>query len=322
MTHSPRNSWPRLPWIIAAAIGGASALLHIPTVMGDWSYFGSDVDTPWAISQGLLYAAPLFLGILAGVTQPDRPGRLALALVCVTLVTAAPLMLRDFICLVYIVPVNVVLAPAVGHLVGWITRARRRRRSGAMGAELLLFLIPFTSALSQRLAPPPLPERAELIDTLIVPLPRAQVWTSIERLHLRFSDDAPWLVRTFLPVPQQIIGGGSHIGAERRVVFSNGIALGRVTAAQPPDHFEFDIAMQAGGPGFFDHWVRLESSVIELAELPDNQTQITHRTLYQPLAMPRWYFAPGEQWLGRRLQAYMLEAYGRAIGIEPWIAAR
>jgi hypothetical protein len=94
--------------------------------------FGSDV--PFVIGQGLLYAAPLFLGVLAGLFS-KKPVRMSLVLVLITLLTAAPLLFGDLLCLIVIVPICVIVAPLVAFVVARFG-GPGSRPPGARGAGL------------------------------------------------------------------------------------------------------------------------------------------------------------------------------------------
>ncbi len=173
--------------------------------------------------------------------------------------------------------------------------------------------------LDARLADPDV--RETYADTIVIDAPPEVVWASIERLHLDFATQAPWVVQA-LPRPLAIRGGGASVGSERRVIFDNGVVLARVTASDPPRSFEVALSVEQSGREFFDHWSDLETSRFVFEALPDGRTAVTHSTTYRPLAWPRWYFAPAERALGSVLQRHMLEAYAAELfPLEPALTA-
>lgn len=320
MTTPSDSKEPFLPWIIAVALGGASALMHLagPHDIYDFAFKGTR-----AIGQLILYAAPLFLGILAGITYRKGAAQHALVLTFLTLTVAAPLMMQDLICLIVIVPVYIVVAPITAWLTSLVANARRRQRAGHVGVEMLLLLIPITGALMERLVPPPLPEPVELVDSVVVDVPRGDVWRSLDTLHFSFeATEAPWAVRTLMPVPLGIEGRGARVGAERKVIFSHGVVTAQVIRSAPPESFAFRLAVTESSPGFLDHFALLGDSQFLLEEVSPHRTRVTHRTSYRPLAYPRWYFAPVERWLGGLTQRYMLEAYASSLKRDAQVAQR
>ena len=266
-----------------------------------------------------LGAAPLALGALAGVGWPQRAVRMGLALSAATLLFAAPLMGEGAICLIVIAPWHVVIVPLVALI---SARATRRWQLGpwakaTLSAGLLALLVA-APRLDARYSDPPAP--VTLSDRVVLDAPPEQVWASLERLHLDLDGRAPLWMRALLPVPREIRGGGAEAGAERRVVFDNGVLLATVVSAQAPDHFEVALSVEDAGREFFDHWIVLQRATFSFEALPDGRTAMTHTTTYQPRHAPRWYFAPIERALGDRIQGFLLEEYARQIG--PGLVAR
>lgn len=324
MTETNGRLSSRTLQLVAAAIGGSSALLHLANYVIYQRPFedGRLFTSPMAVGEALLYAAPLFLGILAGIHRPEAPTKTALGLVGLMLLVAAPLMFQDFVCLIFIVPVNVVVAPIAAKIASKGQHARFVSPEARGVVNFLLLLIPFTGAIADSVAPPAIGTPVELVDSTVIDMSRDDVWRSLDGLHLRFEREPSWIVRMLLPVPQELVSGGNEVGAERRVIFSNGVAIGRVTHSVPGERFTFSLSTEAHGEGFIDHSVRLDESEIVLESIDAEHTRITHRTTYTPLAMPRWYFEPGERWLGKQLQAYMLEAYSDVVATSELLASR
>lgn len=285
--------------VIAGFVGGVCGLLTSGYMRTDTAGIGI-----W----GLL-SAPVHLGILAAVIRPDIPGRLSLAMSVVCVLAAAPIMEEGAVCLVVIAPWVVVLTPLIALLAGW--GLRRLGWDGARGIALLSALVlPVSMTWADVELRRDMPEEILVFeDSVVVDAPRTAVWASIERLELDLDKGAPWVVRALLPRPIAILGGGAHPGAERRVVFSNGTVVATVTAAEAPSRFDIDLRVEDAGVEFFDHWTNLRDSTFELEELPGGKTRVVHRTRYEALCFPRWYFAPVEEYFGRKLQAHLLEAY-------------
>ncbi len=292
-------SWAK--WVAAAvgAVVGALANRHIG---------GPQLD---GVGLASLYALPLLLGVLGALASPSRPYRGALVLSAISLLVATPLLGEGVICLIFIAPWHCLLSPLMGGLAAMFLR-RYRTGSWSKAALVLLALGGAAGAprLDARLADPD--ARETFADSVVVDATPEQVWRSIERLHMDFSTPAP-LILAGLPRPLGIEGGGAEPGAERRVIFDNGVVLARVTAADPPRSFDLDLSVEQSGPEFFDHWAELMDSRFVFEPLPGGKTRISHVTTYRPLAFPRWYFGRAERLLGPVVQRYMLEAYAAEL---------
>jgi hypothetical protein len=235
----------------------------------------------------------------------------SLALSGVCLLIAAPLVGEGLICFILIVPVHLVVAPLSAFITVAVKNARIDHLPRAPGLELLLLLLPFAAALANRAWPPANAEPVTMVDSVIASAPPEAVWRSIDELRFTFNQPAPWLVRLGLPVPVEIRGGGAFVGAQRRVVFSNGVVVASVVGASRPTRLDLQLSTENPGQEFFDHWSVLGNSHFDLEALPDGRTRITHSTTYQPLSFPRWYFEPMEKWLGQKVQRHMIETYAR-----------
>jgi len=287
------------PWIIAVFVGAVLGLLH-------------RFEQTEGVGMAAMWANPALMGILAGITWPKAAAAKSLGVSLTALVVATPLLGESLICLIYVLPWHLVIAPSVGAITAAIVRRTRR----SAGTTALLLLIGFGQvAVAPRIdaATQDRSARVTFADRVIVDAPREVVWASIERLHLDFDHPSPWVVSALLPRPVAIRGGGADVGSERRVVFDNGVILARVTESDPPRRFAIDLSIEKSGPEFFDHWSELETSYFKLESLPGGRTAISHVTTYRPLAFPRWYFEPGERALGSLVQRYLLEAYANEL---------
>lgn len=289
------------PTVVAAFLGGLIGFLHLVRSEPGVPFIG-DRSVARAIGQIGIFAAPVFLGILAGIVWPARPLKRALLLSIFCLLIGAPLQGEGAICLIVAVPIAVLTTLLSAFIAAALTRRFGR-------ASQLLILLPFAASAYERLHPPPLSSPETISDSVIVQASPEQVWSSIEKLDIRFLKPPPWVTRIGAPVPYALRGGGAHVGAERRVLFSNGVVLATVTQARPGERFDIRLRVEESGREFFDHWMVLGDSSFLLAPLPGGRTQLTHVTTYRPLSSPRWYFRPVERYLGHAIQHYMLEAY-------------
>jgi len=288
---------------VGIGLGAFAALLMVIS----WLRYGH-LGPEGVVGAWTLLAAPLLLGVVAGLRRPRNPATSALKLVLLSMVVAAPALGEGLVCMVVVLPWNLIIAPIVAALTAWL--------SGKLGghARALTLLLPLSCLLplldGRRGTELPL---VELEDSVLVDAPIEQVWSSLEYLRLPFDTPAPFLVRLGLPQPVGIVGGGAFVGAERRVVFTNGTVVARVTRTRPPFEFDIDLSIERPGREFFDHWSTLVDSRFILEPAGEQLTRVTHRTRYRAKVFPRWYFEPVERAGGRLVQRYMLEAYARQL---------
>ncbi len=272
-----------------------------------WDSFPSLVSAVWMT---LPWLVPIAFGFYAA-SLPSSPfisrPSVAFKMSCVALAAAAPLMREGIICYIVILPWHMIIAP----LVAWLTeRSETESRESYVNRilALALFLTAGYGTMPHGSASPVLLE-----DSIDVALPRAEVYASIAHLYLPMRDASPWWMRTLLPEPLAIEGGGNEVGSERRIRFSNGVLLARVHQAHAPESFTFRVTVEQAGREFFDHWLEFGDSTLRFEELSPTRTRIVHSTEYTPRAAPRWYFAPVERVLGHAIQGNLLSAYARSM---------
>jgi hypothetical protein len=271
---------------------------------------GRQNDTFVGIGVASLASGPWIMGVLAGIFRTEKAVRTSLLLCVVSLLTFAPLAGEGAVCLIYIAPWFLVVAPVSALVTRAVVRWRKKTRQPL--AAIFLLLLPSGSFwLEERFT-----TRAEsvtLSNSVIIAAPVEQVWAELATVNLSVAQPAPVLVRALLPVPLGVVGGGAHVGAERRVLFHNGVVIARVIRSEPPLRFEMDLSVTDPGKEFFDHWARLGRSAFVLEPLPDGWTRLTHATSYEPRVTVRWYSEPIERWLGQLLQGYALQAFAEQL---------
>ena len=306
MTMPTRSD--RIIWLVAVAIGAVGGLL----------FLGGRISTPSegtnhalvGIGWATLAGGPWIMGVLAGIFRPHQAVRTSLLLSIVSLLTFAPLAGEGAICVIFIAPWFLVVAPLVAFVTSLIGRWNKKLQHPL--SALFLLMIPSGAMwLEERF--PARSEPVTLSNSVIIPAPVEQVWAELETVDLSVARPAPVLVRALLPQPLGVIGGGAHAGAERHVIFHNGVVVARVIRSEPPFRFEMDLAVTESGTEFFDHWARLGRSSFVLEPLEDGRTRLTHATSYEPRVTVRWYSDPIERRLGHLLQGYVIEAFAEQL---------
>lgn len=300
-----QSNHQKYAFVAAAALGVISGVLHLIGALDPPDGMFLNFDDFQIAGQLLLWGAPIATGVLAGRAWPEAPVWSGLKLGLVSIVCAAPLLFRGLLCLIYIVPVTMVVAPLIAKLVSLIVRARQKRSLPPI--ELLLLLAPLGPAADAwrtmaDVAP------VEISDSIVVSRPTMEIWTALDRVDFVPERPAPWWMRAFLPTPLGVTGS-SMLGALRHVRFTNGVVQARVTEASPGRRLAFELSIEERGPEFFDHYAVLLNSEFVLEAISSDTTRVTHRTRYRPTSYPRWYFEPGERFLGSQVQGYLLQAF-------------
>ncbi|HEX8699132.1 MAG TPA: hypothetical protein VF815_09875, partial [Myxococcaceae bacterium] len=302
----PRSG--RLIWLMAVAIGAVGGLLFLHGRITTPSE-GTDEALTY-IGWTTLVSGPWIIGVLAGIFRPYQAVRTSLLMSVVSLLVFAPLAGEGAICVIFIAPWFLVVAPVVALVTSAVGRWRKRTQEPL--AALFLLLLP-SGALWLEERFPTRVEPVTLSNSVIIDAPLEQVWDELATVDLSVVQKAPVLVRALLPQPLGVQGEGAHAGAERRVIFHNGVVLARVIRSEPPLRFEMDLTVTESGKEFFDHWARLGHSTFVLEPLPDGRTRLTHATSYEPRVTVRWYSDPIERRLGHLLQGYVIEAFAEQL---------
>jgi hypothetical protein len=296
---SGRGRWP---YLVALAAGIASAA----AIMLAWNRYAR--ETTEQLGEILFCALPVLLGILAGTFRPERPGRMGLLLAAVSLAGAMPILHEGAVCILILTPIYLLGAGLVAAITGAIVRGRRRP-PGLF--TVLLLLVPGAGAwFEPRFSRQPLPTMT-IADSVVIDAPREDVWATMARLELSFSDRPAGPIAELLPRPRAVEGNGVAPGSFRRVVFDNGSLLATVTRSEAPRRFDVDLRVTQAGREFFDHWAQLIDASFTFDALPGGRTRMTHATRYRPRVAPRWLFAPIERFFASKVQSYLLDEFER-----------
>ncbi len=295
-------------FVVATLMGGLAALAFVDRQL--FSPRGAGAVIGWA----MLVAGPWVLGVLAGLFQQRRPVWTGLWLSVVCMLAFAPLAGEGAICLIFIAPWFLFITPLLAYVTVTI-KYWKHDRSRPLAVIFLLLMPSGALWWEQRHPAPAAP--VNLSDSVVLAAPVEKVWAALEGVDLTLPGQAPWLIRALLPQPQSLVGGGAHVGAERRVVFHNGVIVARIVRSEPLRSFEMDLTVTESGTEFFDHWATLGRSTISLEPLPDGRTRLTHSTWYTPRVTVRWYAEPFERRMGHLLQDYLLRAFAEELFPEP-----
>jgi uncharacterized membrane protein YhaH (DUF805 family) len=259
---------------------------------------------------------PFTMGAAAGYLynrDRQRPRTLALGVLTVFIALLATLLfaLEGAVCIAMAVPIALPLG-ALGALLG--ETIARERRASSPAAALLVLLVPLSSALEPRLAPPPLREVSSAVE---IDAPPERVWPHV----IAFAEiDAPpdWFFRLGIAYPVRARLTGTGVGAVRRCEFSTGAFVEPITAWEQPSRLAFSVAEQ---PAPLQEWspyrrvyaqhlvdtLRSRRGEFRLVPLPGGRTRLEGSTWYDLAMAPQSYWAFFSDLSIHRIHARVLE---------------
>jgi hypothetical protein len=244
----------------------------------------------------------MLLGTFSATRNPKSPVISTMKYTTIILALIAPLLGEGAVCLAMAAPIVYPVAALTAHLAA---DGRRKKLRAVV-------LLPFAFAILQKRPMSELP-RMELSDSFEVAAPVERVWNAFDKLVLPLDEPLPLLLRLGFPQPQVLLGGGVHVGAERRVVFDNGIVVATVVESDPGRSFKVRLWYEKPGHEFFDRWIHLEDATFDFTPLPGGRTRVSHTTHYRRLLEPAFYFGPLEEYGVHLMHRYLLATFTHAI---------
>jgi hypothetical protein len=129
-----------------------------------------------------------------------------------------------------------------------------------------------------------------VIDQIVIRATASEVWKHVMRFPEIQRPPNHWLNYLGLPAASATTCEGEFVGANRRCIFSNGVALEERVAELVPEHLlTFDVVEQPRDPELLGH-LTLHRGQFELQENGDGTTTLTGRSWYTLHIHPHWYF--------------------------------
>jgi hypothetical protein len=284
----PERKHPRTDFGLGMAVvaGGLFSIIYRSLVV-------EHLDRGVAMFVGV----PMFLGMFAAGTTPEKAVGAAMKYVTLCMCVIAPALGEGSVCLLMAAPIVYPIAA----LAAW---AGSRPAGGKIRA---VALVPFLVAIWGRtpVAEQPL---VEITDSLDVDGAPDEVWGEMDRVTLPL-EPPPLFLRAGFPTPKAIHGEGLSPGSERRIVFDNGTVVAHLTTMGPGLRAAMTMSYENVGHEFFDRWLVLEDSTFAFDPVPAHRTRITHTTHYRRLLAPAFYFGPLEEYGVHQMQRYLLTSF-------------
>jgi hypothetical protein len=279
---------------------------------------------------GLQRTATLFIGIpallaigLALLPASHSATGAILKRVILALLLAAVLLPEGLLCLLFALPLVVLIALVVGvPLDLWRLEQRRRHGPRLMGVAVPLIVLSLEGVLGSPFDPHDSATAATTVEATPDEVAAALATTP------SFEADVPTFARLGFNRPDSATGEGIAVGDERTIDFTGGthddhpLRLFGLTGERSVDHHaQMHLTVVESQPGrvvfavdydmtMLSRWVTLERAVVTWAPVEGDpgRTRVEWRLEYERLVYPSAYFGPLAQYGMDQAAGYLLHA--------------
>jgi hypothetical protein len=275
---------------------------------------------------GLQRTAALYVGIPAllaiGLSFLPRSGSAIGSIIkgsTLAVVAACVILPEGLLCLLFVLPIIVVISIIVGGIID-ATRDRvnsRRSRMMAVGLPLLVLS-------SEGVIGSPFDSRDAVVASIIVEASPAEVAMALAATP-DFATELPTFLKVGFNRPVSATGSGLDVGDERVINFSGGShdqhPLGVFgIGSDSHDHLsQMHLAVTASesGRAVFDvlhdgtmtsRWLRLDQAIVTWTAVDAQHTRVEWRFEYERLLSPTAYFGPLQRFGMSHAANYLLDA--------------
>jgi hypothetical protein len=234
-----RKPWYRARWLLSGIVAGALYGVVLRFLVGNERFYSK--GTTWIMTATFVAIVPLVIGlitiseaegesktsVLAWIFAPWIPMLIACGL-------AVLFRLEGIICLVFVLPIALVLASIGGVMAG--VHARRKR--AASRTTLACFaLLPFLLGPMENRLHAPLETRT-VASEIEIHAPAAVVWQNIERVRAIAPNEmrATWAQRIGFPRPVEATLSYEGVGGVRHASFERGLTFIETVTTWDPEH--------------------------------------------------------------------------------------
>jgi hypothetical protein len=271
------------------------------------------------------FSIPVFVGFTAGVLHPQRPYRSSLYALGAALLLAVVTLREGIVCVLYSLPLLVLLLFAgafSGSIVTRYVRTKRARR-GSVGLMVLLAIL---FQVWDGLTDDPSRHPVHVAESEIaVEAPAEVVFSLLTGSELRVESRWPWFLRVGLPMPERMVVEKPGLDGRLRFDFSQGTAFARVTTWSPPTELAytverydihdppFHITRLGRGPSYglrserINDWLTLLDTRYTMHPTPNGGHILRRRVVWRRHLAPGLYFGWLQQAIMERGQVRLLE---------------
>jgi hypothetical protein len=247
---------------------------------------------------------PAFIALSVAVwAQPKSSVGMAVAVVTVALLLAAPLLGEGVVCLLVAAPLFYFIAVVVGLLVA---HGRRRAvddggpRAAVVAPFALLFLIPAVEGTGAY----EMPRDASASATITVDASPASYRAALAESP-DFDDPRSLFLQIPFPRPLEVDGTGLDVGDERQIRFERDGAMTLVVASSTENGVRFTVEDDTA----LDRWMSFDAADVSWRATPDGRTEVTWTLHYRRTFDPGWYFGPVQKYGMTEAAEYLARAF-------------
>jgi hypothetical protein len=276
---------------------------------------------------GLAHSAALYVGVptvlaigLALLPRTKSATGMLLKGSTLAVLIACVVLPEGFLCLLFALPLVLVIAGAVGEILDW-----SRRKDRPEGQTLMVVALPLLLMSLEGVAGTPFDSHDHASAGITVDVPAADVEAALASPP-RFETDLPAFLSLGFNRPVAATGSGLAVGDERTIDFAGGthddhpLRLFGLTGERSVDHHsQMHLAVVESGPGrvvfavvhdmtMLSRWADLERAVVTWTAVDDDTTRVSWRLEYERLIYPTAYFAPLQRFGMSQAAGYLLDS--------------
>jgi hypothetical protein len=276
---------------------------------------------------GIAHTAALYVGVptilaigLALLPRSKSATRMLLKGSTLAVLIACVILPEGFLCLLFALPLVLVIAGAVGEIVDWGRRKNRPEGQTLMAISLPLLLMSLEGVVGT-----PFDTHDSVLATIVVEAPAAAVEAAVASTP-RFDSDLPPFLELGFNRPVAATGSGVAVGDERMIDFAGGthddhpLRLFGLTGERSVDHrSRMHLTVVESEPGrvvfavvhdmtMLARWADLERAVVMWTAVDDDTTLVSWRLEYERLIYPSAYFAPLQRFGMNQAAGYLLDS--------------
>ncbi len=278
-------------------------------------------------ASGIAHTAALYVGVptilaigLALLPRSKSATGMLLKGSTLAILIACVVLPEGFLCLLFALPLVLVIAAAVGGILDWNRRKNRPQGQALMAISLPLLLLSLEGVVGT-----PFDSHDSATASLTVEAPAADVEVALASTP-RFDSDLPPFLSLGFNRPVAATGSGVAVGDERVIDFAGGshddhpLRLFGLTGERSVDHHsQMHLTVVESGPGrvafavvhdmtMLARWADLDRAVVTWTAVDDDTTRVSWRLEYERLIYPSAYFAPLQRFGMSQAAGYLLDS--------------
>ena len=278
-------------------------------------------------ASGIAHTAALYVGVptvlaigLALLPRSESATSMLLKGSTLAVLIACVILPEGFLCLLFALPLVLVIAAAVGGLLDWSRRKDRRQ-----GPTLVVISLPLLLMSMEGVAGTPFDTHTSASVTVTVDASASDVAAAVASTP-RFETDLPPFLGIGFNRPVGATGSGIEVGDERTIDFTGGthddhpLRLFGLTGERGADHHsQMHLTVVESGPGrvvfavihdmtMLARWADLDRAVVTWTAVDDHTTRVSWRLEYERLIYPTVYFGPLQRFGMHQAAGYLLDA--------------